>query len=351
MKVLINVPDLNSPGGVAVLFKLLKLPERYDDISYFYITGGRLNKMVRLPLKFLHFIFRISKVDIVHLNPSLNNKSFLRDALFAFIALVFSKKLIIYWHGWDTAFEEKIKKSYILKEILFKTFLKSNKTIVLGTIFKEKLLEFGYENQVFIETNAAENNFIVDLIDKPPLKTDIRLLFLSRIEKEKGIYLAIDTVNALNALDKNRNYFLDIAGTGSEEFNVKKICKYSNNLRWHGYTEAELKHKLLRNADIMFFPTCYPEGMPLTLLEGMIYGLPIITRPMGGISDLVIQGENGFLLESISFKDFLSQILLLVDNPITYKKISINNLEKSKMFMPSEVQNRLFSIYKNLFYD
>ena len=91
--------------------------------------------------------------------------------------------------------------------------------------------------------------------------------------------------------------------------------------------------------------------MPLTLLEGMIYGLPIITRPMGGISDLVIQGENGFLLESISFKDFLSQILLLVDNPITYKKISINNLEKSKMFMPSEVQNRLFSIYKNLFYD
>lgn len=352
MKVLINVPNLSLPGGVTSLFNLLKL-DKLENVEYFIVNFNKKKwGVVFLPFVYLKFVLSLKSVDIVHVNPSLNKKSFIRDACFSWLTLLFNKKLIVYWHGWQDSYENKIAKSYFLKFILRRTFFKAHVTIALGKVFENKLLNMGYKNKIVIETNSAENKYIIEQRPKTiyKLKT-INLLFLSRLENEKGIYIAIDTVEALNKLDDEREYFLDIAGTGSEETNIKKICEDSIYFRWHGYATGELKHKLLSESNILFFPTFYPEGMPLTLLEGMIYGLPIVSRPVGGISDLIEHSENGIILTSLDFEDFLRGILLLVNNSPFYDRISVNNLKKSKMFMPSEVQARLLTIYENVFYE
>ena len=193
MKIIITVPALYKSGGVTALFNILKMEQNYNNISLFIISSS-LPTILRIPLKYIDFTFKLRGIDLVHLNPSLNKKSFLRDAGFAWITILFSRKLVVYWHGWELDYEEKIRNSKFLRFINKHTFLKANTTIVLGTIFKNKLIDLGYKNEIIIETNSAENKFITERVPKLITKKDkIRLLFLSRLELKKGVYIAIDT--------------------------------------------------------------------------------------------------------------------------------------------------------------
>jgi len=343
MRVLINVPDLKKSGGVTALFNILKMEQNFKNVSLFVLSNN-LPTVLRIPLKYIEFIIKLKKVKVVHINPSLNKKSFLRDAVFAWITILFSRKLLVYWHGWEIEYEQKIKRNKVLKFINKHTFLKADTTIVLGTVFKDKLIDLGYNNKIYIETNSAENKFITKRNPKLIRENEkIRLLFLSRLELKKGIYIAIDTLNLLNKVE-NR-FILTIAGSGSEEDNIKHLFSQHNDIEWAGYVTNDSKHNLLDTAHVMFFPSYYPEGLPLTLLEAMMYGLPIVSRPVGGISDIVINNENGCLTESLLPEDNFEIINSLVNNPILYNQISQNNIEKSKLFEPQKVRERIYKIY------
>ena len=345
MKVLITVPDLKKSGGVTALFNILKMEHYYENISLFVLSSS-LPTMLRIPLKYIDFSVKLKGINMVHLNPSLNKKSFLRDAGFAWITILFSRKLVVYWHGWELEYEEKIKSSKFLQFINKQTFLKANTTIVLGTIFKDKLIDLGYKNEIIIETNSAENKFITERVPKLiPENGKIRLLFLSRLELKKGVYIAIDTLRLLNKVD-NR-FILTIAGSGGEEENVKKLIYNDNDIEWAGYVTNNSKHNLLDAAHIMFFPSYYPEGLPLTLLEAMMYGLPIVSRPVGGIPDIIKNNENGHLTESLKPEDYCKIINSLVNNPTQYQQMSQANIEKSKVFEPQKVRERIYTVYTN----
>lgn len=346
MRILINVPDLKKPGGVATLFNILKLEHYLPNTSLFILNNDQAF-ILRIPLKYIEFIFKIIKVDILHINPSLDRKSFFRDALFAWITLLLSKKLIVYWHGWDELYERKIINSIILSWIARHSFYKAHATIVLGTLFEQKLRAMGYKNNIYIETNSAENKFI-KLHKHKYLKSgeQIILLFISRLEIDKGVYIAIETLKLLNKQFKN--FKLVIAGKGPEEENIKNITYSSNDIEWKGYVIEEEKHKLLTSSHIMFFPSYFPEGLPITVLEAMMYGLPIVTRPVGGIPDIIRNGVNGYMIDNLSPEDNAIKIKEIVYTHGLYQRMSMNNIEKSKMFEPQLVRERIYSYYKNV---
>ena len=345
-KVIITVPDLNKAGGVAALFSVLEMEQHFHNISLFCVHG-KLPSVVRIPMKYIKFIYKLCSVDIVHLNPSLNKKSFLRDAVYAWITLLFSKKLIVYWHGWNDEYEANIKNSRLLNYIAKQSFLKAHTSIVLGTVFEKKLKSMGYQGKIYIESNTAENKYRTTKSSKKiRLEEEIRLLFLSRLEEAKGVYIAIDTLHLLNKSDKR--YKLVIAGSGNDDENIKKIISNDSDVEWAGYASGELKHHLLETSHIMFFPTYYPEGLPLTILEGMLYGLPIISRPVGGIPDIIKNEENGYLIESLKAENFAEKITAIVNSPDLYHQMSQNNIEKSILFRPEKVRERLYNLYERI---
>ena len=346
MRVLINVPDLKRPGGVSSLYKILQIENFFLEVNLFIIKSS-FPSFIGIFLKYFQFILTILKYDVIHLNPSLNRKAVIRDAIFASIVLLSFKKLVIYWHGWDDNFEKKLKKSFFLTKLFDLTFNKAHLSIVLGEVFKSKLYNLGCKNRIVVETNAAESKYIESIRIKEIERDQvINLLFIARLEKAKGIYIAIETLELLNK--KDRKFHLTIAGTGSEDNEIIKIAEQNDRINFVGYVEEQEKHEVLKNADIMFFPTFYPEGMPLTLLEGIMYGLPIITRPEGGITDIVTHRENGYLTSSKNAEDFKDIILKLTQDNSNFKRISSNNFKKSRLFQPEVVCNRLFSYYKLL---
>lgn len=343
MQILINVPSLSRKGGVASLFNILELDRVGSNLSLFVIHNN-LTPFLRIPIKYIQFAFKLIGTDIVHLNPSLSRKSFLRDAVFAWLTLITSRKLVVYWHGWDNEYESKIKGSKLLKFIFSHSFLQAHVAIVLGSVFEDKLRNLGYKNRVFIETNTAENKYIGKNLPKTVQSTsEIKILFLSRLEVKKGLYVAIETLQFLN--QTARKYKLIIAGSGSEEDNVKKIAQENTDYEWVGFVEEESKHNILSSAHILFLPS-YSEGLPLSILEGMLYGLPIISRPIGGIPDLIKNEENGFLVDSLYPKDFAEKIRKIAEDQELFLRISTNNINKSKIFSPDNVRKRLMAIYE-----
>jgi hypothetical protein len=113
MKVLVNTPAVNLIGGVAQIFKVLKL-NKHNNIDYFEIitknSESKTSKFFSRLFKYFTFIRKIKNYDLIHLNPSFLKNSFYRDAIYCFIAQLFNKNIIVFWHGWEDTFEEEVKK-------------------------------------------------------------------------------------------------------------------------------------------------------------------------------------------------------------------------------------------------
>jgi glycosyltransferase involved in cell wall biosynthesis len=96
----------------------------------------------------------------------------------------------------------------------------------------------------------------------------------------------------------------------------------------------------------MLYPTSYGEGMPICLLEGMGMGLVVVTRPVAGIRDIVVDGENGFLIESLDPKAFAERLQYLVQNVAVCRRlIHKSQREAEARFEVKNVAKRMEEIY------
>jgi len=176
-----------------------------------------------------------------------------------------------------------------------------------------------------------------------------RVLFLSRVRKDKGIYETIEAAWLLHS--KYPKIELIIAGNGPELQSVQSFVQDRgiSNVVFAGYVKGAEKNRLLKSAHVLCLPTYHDEGLPNTILESMAFGLPIITRPMGGIADFFENGGHGFISSSkdpLVFADFIQK--LFVDKGL-YRKISLNNYRYAQShFLACQAALRLEKIYKSV---
>ena len=93
-----------------------------------------------------------------------------------------------------------------------------------------------------------------------------------------------------------------------------------------GFSNDE-KNDLLFGSDIYLLPS-YAEGLPISLLEAMAAGLPIISTPVGGIPEVIVEGENGFLITPGDYVDLANKIIKLIETPELRMKIGQKNENK-----------------------
>lgn len=350
-KILVNTTDLSRGGGVSQYLNNLNL-DSFPGIEYYNIqvnSTNRISFLIGHLKRYFGFIKKLKGLELVHINPSLDIKSFYRDMVYVLLAKIFQKKIVITMHGWEDKFEEKIKRSKWLGFLFKISFGNVSNYIVLGQIFKSKLIGLGVERNAnfFIETTVVpdlEDNKLL----KKKLKFPIKFLFMSRIEIEKGIYIAIDTFNALS---KKVECEFFIAGIGPELEKAKAYVK-SNNIKgvtFTGFLSGNLKSNILSESHIFLFPTYYGEGLPTAILEAMLYGMPIISRYNAAIPEIVENGVNGFLTDSLDYNVFTSLSDELIKTPSSYSKISKRNQEIAReKFVASKVRERILRIYKTI---
>ena len=95
--------------------------------------------------------------------------------------------------------------------------------------------------------------------------------------------------------------------------------------------------------DVFIFPSRH-EGLGSSLIDAIHFGLPVIARDVGGISDIIQHGINGFLVSEPD-PDFFTPLAELYDNESKRQIISQANLEKSKIFSIERMTESYISLY------
>jgi glycosyltransferase involved in cell wall biosynthesis len=120
----------------------------------------------------------------------------------------------------------------------------------------------------------------------------IKFLFVGQIEDHKGIGVLLEAVNNLSF-----PFELHIAGDGTHVQSVVKKAKLDSRIIFHGFISLEHIRKLMRNCDCVVLPSMCYENSPTVIYESFQVGTAVIASKIGGIPELVKDGENGLLVE------------------------------------------------------
>jgi len=122
----------------------------------------------------------------------------------------------------------------------------------------------------------------------------VRVTFLGLIGARKGVFDLLEACEVL--IGQGMPIRLAIGGNGEVERLLHEIAPLGANIKYLGWIAGDAKERLLRETDIFVLPS-YGEGLPMSVLEAMSYAVPVITTTVGGLPELIRDGESGFLVE------------------------------------------------------
>lgn len=356
-KILIQVPDISSQGGIANYYKVLL---GKFNLNVKYIVRGSRNwpnrenvilSSLRIFKDLTCFVRELLKggYHLTVLNTNIDTSSLFREGIYLFIVRLFRLRVIVFFRGWDDEIAEQISDKWLR---IFKfVFFRADALIVLAGAFSNSLRQWGFKKRIFIETTIVEEELLRGFdIDSRIAKFELKkkhykILFLSRVETRKGIYECLETYKQLKNIYSDLS--LSIAGDGSELNKVIETVKSEQipDVHFMGYVQGENKINAFRDSDIYFFPS-YTEGLPNSVLEAMAFGLPIIASAVGGLKDILKDGITGYSSEDISSTEFVNLFNKLLSQPDDLVRISKHNYEYAKAnFYTQKVVERLESTF------
>ncbi len=356
-KILIVTPHLQGLGGVANYYKaILPLLDKGQFLIDHFVVGSAKRKKKKLhPLTDqINFYRKIQGgYEIVHVNPSLNFKSFIRDGLFIRQAKKNGIPVIVFFRGWDKKFAQRVQ-SFLL--ILFRYFYgKSDAFIVLASEFKNKLRKWGIKAPIYIQTTTVDHNlldgFDIEIKVQNLLeRKKTRILYLARLERDKGVFEIIEAIRILR--ERQIHVDLSIAGDGSVrqeiENYVQGVDLLTGSIKFLGYVRGQEKADTFSNHDIYCFPSYFGEGMPNSVLEALVFGMPVITCSVGGLADIFHDGKMGAFVPPREPKAIADKIEQFVLNREKMAATARYNFQYAKRFLAPNVADSLLEIYREI---
>lgn len=304
------------------------------------VTNGQVKKLLVLCkaiLQFLYWMLFHPEIKIVHVQGSVG-ASFWRKAIFIYIAKFFHKKVVWHMHaGRFAVFYQQHR--YVVRKVVNK----SDVIIALSEYWKEY-----FKNE--FPTKRVE--IIKNVISAPRVHKQqtgyFTLLFLGLLGKNKGIYDLLECIRD-HKVEFQGKLKLYIGGNGEIE-HVKQLIKeygIADITRFEGWVSGDKKIELLNKSDTYILPS-YKEGLPISILEAMSYGMPIISTPVGGIPEIVSNGENGYLVEPGNKEDIYKAIISLLNDSDLRNRMGSVSLSRVGEHLPEYVEKQLETLYDSL---
>ncbi|UJF26076.1 glycosyltransferase family 4 protein [Planococcus sp. 107-1] len=278
-KMNLNRKDFEDPGGLA-FDKLF-----FDSVKLVYTA----------------FLSLFNKNAILYISISQTKMGLIRDCLFIrFCKISHKNRVVTHLHGNNLGGTIDAT-SGRLRKFIENTLKKVDVGIVLGG-----KLAPNYKNlvkRVEVVSNGIPENFIrKSEIDFNRKKDRISILYLSNLMAEKGYVELIHAVVGLirEGLDLELNLVGAIQSENEFQEVKRFIDKYgmADRIIYHGTKRGEEKKQFFLQADMMALPTKYKvEGQPMSIIEGMAAGLPIISSDRGIIAELI--EDCGILVEPV----------------------------------------------------
>lgn len=162
----------------------------------------------------------------------------------------------------------------------------------------------------------------------------VRFGYIGQIVGHKGIENLLRSVSLLSEEEKERMSLI-LVGSGEKTFveyakNLTKELGLSGIAAFYGKVDNNKVPELYRNIDILIVPSIWPENSPVTIMESFATGTPVLGSCIGGIPELIKDGENGFLHnfdDPISLSENIRKIII---NPELIRQLQVACLRKAE---------------------
>ena len=213
--------------------------------------------------------------------------------------------------------------------------------IAVSNFFKNKMSEFGFkkDNITYMPNFIDTNRFKYNPADKG------YALFLGRLSAEKGIDKLI------KACEMTPEIPVVIAGTGPMEEQLKKVVqdKALSNVSFVGFKSGDDLLKLITEASFTILPSQWYENCPMSILESMAVGTPVIGGHIGGIPELIEENVDGFTFNSSDPASLAEKMKQLWNDPELRAEMGRKGSEKvHERNTPQKQYEDLIKLYDSL---
>jgi glycosyltransferase involved in cell wall biosynthesis len=290
--------SINTQGGVAsvlLIYKAAGLFERQGvELIPTHADGGRWRKIIVFVqglLRYLRLLFR-GRIAAVHVHMS-SRASFWRKSVFMMAAFLMRIPTILHLHGSEFAIFYEDECGRIAKCIVRFVFNQARQVVVLSKTWQR------WVSGVCNNPNVCA---IYNPVQLPATRTPFKtretqtLLFLGRLGERKGSY------DLLRAVARISGDFPDLkllmGGDGEIEAVREEAQRLgiADRVELLGWVRGSYKTTLQSRASVYVLPS-YNEGLPMSVLEAMAAGLPVISTFIGGIPEAVMDGVEGILVK------------------------------------------------------
>ncbi len=218
-----------------------------------------------------------------------------------------------------------------------------HKLAACGGQWSDLFREFGVTSSHIVQIHfwLSETFAISDHHKTITLGRPLRFIFVGWMIREKGIY---EILAAIEELRKSYKFVFTFVGDGALLNDVRQEIR---ELGWEGsvsalgwVSDAEFQH-ILSSADVFVLPS-YAEGFPMSLIEAFSKGLPAICSDVGGISDSLRDGVNGYLIPPRQIQPIIEAMKRYLSNPQIIADHSRAALDIVKTNHMAETNCRLF---------
>lgn len=333
IKVLMFGPGFNIQGGITSVERLI-IEHASSPIEIRHvptiIRGTALQNIAVFTkaIASLCVAILLNQVDIIHIHFA-ERGSTLRKTILIAIGLLFRQSIILHAHGATyQEFYEGLPNP--IQKIVALLFSKCSKIIVLSKSWQDY-----YLNRFRLKTDRVA--VLYNPVAIPPSIPDrsnrqqLKFIFLGRIGKRGGALDiaksvisfpkqdkgAFDLIEAFAALPASvrQHAELILAGNGDLDAANELIDKLqlTDKIKILDWLNPVQRDELLAAADVFILPS-YNEGLPMSMLESMAWGLPVIVTPVGGIPEAVFDRQNGLLVQPGDRPQLTSALQQLIED-------------------------------------
>lgn len=285
------------------------------------------------------------RVAFVHVHAA-SDASFWRKAGFVLLALAAHVPVIFHLHG-GGFLEFYHRRLGVVRRWLIRFVLdRSDTVVVVSEQWRKKLYGLTKNRNLVVIVNPVDAIPVVGVDPNRPASAIV--LFLGRIEKDKGVY---DLVDAMAEVRRQLPaVILRLGGVGDVD-GVKRRSGVNGTADWLqflGWVSDSAKLNALRSAQVYVLPS-YVEGLPMGALEAMAAGLPVVASHVGGIPDLVEDGVHGFLVRAGDVAGLTETLLRLLHDPTLCRRMGEAGRQRvAECYVTERVVPQVEAIYSRL---
>ena len=345
--------------GASIMGNYIKnsqvINERFDCCFVNLGSSTDIENIGKFSIKKIQHYFRILhavskeikrfKPDLVYITPNSSGLALYKDYFVLQLLKRHGLKVLAHFH--NKGFKD-LSGGYFMKKFLT-SYFHGLKTILLSTHLYEDVESYVPPKDVYYCPNG-----IPDVATQTETKQNspIRLLFLSNMFINKGVFVLLDALKILK--EKDYSFTCDMVGDETSDLDRERIiteCKrrgIDKQVSFHGKKEGTEKNDFYKNADIFLFPSLN-ECFSLVLLEAMQFGLPCISTDEGGLKDIIEDGVTGFLIPKHSPSSLAEKTAILIkDDNLRTKMGNRGRKRYEEKYQLPIFENRLCDIFLDM---